>query len=1254
MAELNYKIDGVGERTNERVRRERNERFKTASLKKAENESAALDEIQTQRFYDTAVSYYNYREGTDIYSTYSHADILEKFYNDRSWRNNNTISMGADMLATGSDQPLERLQEFSYIQQTYEALPSWWDDPNRTFGGWLMDNGGAMLADPVNLIGFGVGGQAAKQAYKQALKEALKGKVAKEINDTVLKAAQKEAQQKAIGQAIKKGAIYEGAIGAGVAGGQDALLQNTAINTGIQDEFSWKQAGLSSAAGFGFGTLFGGAFAYGGFKLTNRAMKNQAIKQLEDLHNYGRDTITGKRLFQDLSEKKKKRFYYKNLSKEDIDKIELDSTLKGKDLDEKIKNLRKNTSTQTLSVKGKPPKEKLNYDNMNKDGQIGAVKYIKSVAREYSEQIGTEKISFKEMEMIAEKLGADPKALRKLAKSKAKEDRELFALVIAHKDALLAEADAQLKLSNEFFRAGITEAEKESIRVEFRKRARATLELIQVQKQLQENYARATTAGRVRADKERAAELIVAPEDPQMKALLDSDIDGYIKAVSLLDDDNHVILALQNAKKVDKWDLINEYINNNLLSSPDTHILNLISGFTQSIFGWKSVTMLIRAANLAPQNSARAKELAREALETYIYQFVYTGHALKKAGKAFYLGRPLLDSQQLKYDNSIRQGQLQRWINEMGKVFTQPLGKVGTVIQKGIINPAAYATTFPLRILSAGDEFLKQMSFKARMASQINSELLRTNPELYTGRFTNRSAFIKKFRELEEKYYVDEQGRTKDGGAGITENDRSKVNEPLQFARENTYTQSAYSVNPITGKSEGGVTGSILSWANRNKWSRAFGLHFINTPSNLLKWNWQYLPYFGKFQLEMRHMLAKGADGKYINPEAAAEANARMQMGFLLWTSAFGFAIAGKITGGGSRDWRENKEREANTGWQPYSYVTDDGRHISLNRLDPVFMPFMIAADLVDAVGDFLKYQEELPEEVESKFTELSMAVLASLTRNITSKFYTRNILETANFFFSDDFMKSRSPEYVGSSILARAIYKIAPLSGGLRYASRIQQDEQKEILTFTDRIKQLNPFDGQDRVMPRRNMMGQPIDRKNGWLFGLGGEAGIWSSPFSMTKWGDTEIANFFKGREFNYRQPDKRDRRTALDLSTIKDDKGQTAYDYWLEQKQFATFQYKGKKYKLQDYLEILVKDKSSPLYKLPDGVVAGDDYRQKHILSIIHAAEAKAYAEMWKKYPILEETLKKRGTFIKESFDEVRGSNTSYDDLINALSQ
>ena len=55
---------------------------------------------------------------------------------------------------------------------------------------------------------------------------------------------------------------------------------------------------------------------------------------------------------------------------------------------------------------------------------------------------------------------------------------------------------------------------------------------------------------------------------------------------------------------------------------------------------------------------------------------------------------------------------------------------------------------------------------------------------------------------------------------------------------------------------------------------------------------------------------------------------------------------AGKITGGGSRNYRENTEREITTGWQPYSYKTDDGRYIQLNRADPVMMPFFIMADL--------------------------------------------------------------------------------------------------------------------------------------------------------------------------------------------------------------------------------------------------------------------------------------------------------------------
>ena len=68
---------------------------------------------------------------------------------------------------------------------------------------------------------------------------------------------------------------------------------------------------------------------------------------------------------------------------------------------------------------------------------------------------------------------------------------------------------------------------------------------------------------------------------------------------------------------------------------------------------------------------------------------------------------------------------------------------------------------------------------------------------------------------------------------------------------------------------------------------------------------------------------------------------------------------------------KKNRERTKTTGWQEYSIKTKDGRFISVNRLDPIFMPFMIAADFVDAFGDFFKHNEDLPEEVENQYIEL-------------------------------------------------------------------------------------------------------------------------------------------------------------------------------------------------------------------------------------------------------------------------------------------
>jgi len=280
-----------------------------------------------------------------------------------------------------------------------------------------------------------------------------------------------------------------------------------------------------------------------------------------------------------------------------------------------------------------------------------------------------------------------------------------------------------------------------------------------------------------------------------------------------------------------------------------------------------------------------------------------------------------------------------------------------------------------------------------------------------------------------------------------------------------------------------------------------------------------------------------------------------------------------------------------------------------------------------------MKHNEDLPEEVENQYIELAMGVIASMTRNLTSKFYTKNILETANFFFSDDFMKSRAPDRIGSSLVSRLIFKVTPLSGGLRYTSRVVDDYQRELFTFNDRLRTLNPFSDKNRTMPQRNMFGEKIDRKNGWLFGLGGKTGLWSSPFAMTTFKNTETTKFFQNRELKYKAPQKVDRYTNIDLRSIKNKDGQTAYDRWLELKSEINIPYKGKQYKLKDLVETLVSDKTSGLYKLPSGIVAGDDYRQNYILDIVHKVERIAFQKMWEEFPVLQDTLEERNIFIKE---------------------
>ena len=1212
-----------------------------SKLRKVTSEEEALEEIKTEEFYNTLKSYYTHRDGEseitarghNVFAEMSHADLLEYFYNDRSWRNNNTGSMTKD-LANAFTDSAERNAQLGYISATYHALPSFWDDPNRSFGSWLYDNGGAMIADPVNLISFGIGGQAAKVAYRKGLTEVLKGRVAGEINKQVLEETAKVASKEAMGKAVMKGALVEGKIGAVVATAQDTMLQLTEIKTGVSDEFSLARSAIATGAGFGFGTVFGGAFSYGGFKLGIRGSKNTAVKNLKDIHEYGRSEITGKQLFQDLAEPKPNKALYKNLDKNTVDNIARESSLTGRTIDDKIGNLRISRSI------GKSPEEELNLykypanvrphlknlaDQMVKDGKI-----INDVV--------TEKYAIKQAQI----LGLDSNAVIALGKSRAKDDKLLYAEILAHGDLLAKQSEDIIKLGNQLHVLDITPADEAKILKELDIRQNIAGETLKNQKEITKNVARAMRFMQVNKDTTRAAELKLNPEDPTMATLKTGNPKEFYKAIAKLHDTDQVIVALQHAGKVDKWDLASEFINNNLLSSPDTHAINIVSGLFQT--QWKPLTMLVRAGFLSVGDRKRANELAKEAVDTYIHQIIYTKDALMAAKRGFMEGRGILDSKQMKYDNNIRQGQLQRWLQATTRLMTDRMGTVGTGLDKFVFRPLGYATTFPMRILSAGDEFLKTMTYKARVASQVNTQIREETGKGFWKGVIKEDDYKARFKELEADYQKSASGgalETADmSSTSIKDVNRLQVNDPLQYARESTYTQSAYSLNPETNKMEGGITGGVLSFTSKHRWTRALGLHFINTPSNLIKWNFEHLPLANKLVLSTRHALKRGADGKYLNVEAAAEANARATMGFALWTGAFALVSAGKITGGGSRNYRENTERELTTGWQPYSYKTADGRYVQLNRADPIMMPFFIMADLQDSMNKFLRYNEDIPEAVQKDMTELSMGVLTSLFRNLNSKFYMKNIIETANMFFSDDFVSTRSPDRIGASVLARALYKITPLSGSLRYMSRIDEDYQKELFTLNDRLLALNPFKGKDSIMPKRNMYGEVIDRNKGWFFGLGGKSGLWSSPFAMTKTENPMIQKFYENRDFDYRPPAKIDRKSGVDLRTIKNQTTeQTAYDRWRELTGQVQMSYRGQKYTLKQLIENVIQDPKSKLYKKADGTIAGRDERQKFILEFVHKAEAKAKKQLLKEFPQIKDMQKARKTISKNAKKKAR---------------
>lgn len=172
-------------------------------------------------------------------------DAVNVFLADRYFKNYNTLGTGYELAKSvggSSDNETTRT-----LQKAFNKLPNFWNDEDRMMSrlGFLA---ASVIADPLNLIGFGAGAKVGKAAATKALAQG---------------ATKKEAKKAALKAGAKKGALVEGMAGAGVGAAFNTIEQGRDIAIGEQDSFDKSQllgtTALSGVAGAAFGAGFGGA-----------------------------------------------------------------------------------------------------------------------------------------------------------------------------------------------------------------------------------------------------------------------------------------------------------------------------------------------------------------------------------------------------------------------------------------------------------------------------------------------------------------------------------------------------------------------------------------------------------------------------------------------------------------------------------------------------------------------------------------------------------------------------------------------------------------------------------------------------------------------------------------------------------------------------------------------------------------------------------------------------------------------------------
>lgn len=216
------------------------------------DKNSAMRVMQSSEYLQDVADYYFERDGKTFSST---GEMLDYAKSDRRWRNMNTISIGMDLYDANTQSDQQNLRQ-ARIQAVFDAMPAFYEEGGDGWAGFGT-NALAAIADPINLIGFGAGGAAAKVAATQGAKSALKQGLGRE-------AAKKAGKSAGLKAGIKSGAKGEALAGGLVEGIHDQGIQRRDVALGLQDEVSYGRTAGAVAAGAALGGALGGVFGAAG------------------------------------------------------------------------------------------------------------------------------------------------------------------------------------------------------------------------------------------------------------------------------------------------------------------------------------------------------------------------------------------------------------------------------------------------------------------------------------------------------------------------------------------------------------------------------------------------------------------------------------------------------------------------------------------------------------------------------------------------------------------------------------------------------------------------------------------------------------------------------------------------------------------------------------------------------------------------------------------------------------------------------